>query len=110
MTLRFAVAAILVAQPVFSQAVAPEQQLTEELRIVSMDGTEPLSAIGSATVSPDGTELFVTQPLDRSVLVFDADTGEYLRSIEHATSAPNGMRQVGSIGWIADTMYVTDRA
>jgi hypothetical protein len=91
-----------------AQAPPPEWQLAEELRIVSADGTGPLSPIGSATVSPDGRELFVLQALDHAVRVFDADSGNFLRTIGRVGTHPGEFKQLGSIGWIADTLYATD--
>ena len=108
MTFRFAAAALFVAQPIFSQVGPPEQLLTEELRITSTDGTGPLSTIGNATVRPDAKELFVTQPLEYSILVFDTDTGEFLRSIDTGSSAAGIVTDPGAVGWIADTLYVID--
>lgn len=101
-------AMLLLAAPAHAQDDLPIWRLSEELRLGSLDGPGALSRIHSLTVSPDGALLFVAQPLDHTIRVFDAASGEPLRQTGRHGEGPGEFRMVDAIGWRADTLYATD--
>ena len=104
----FAVA-IFLPQLLEAQTVPAEWDLHEELRITTTGADDSLATLGHLTVSPDGNELFVTQPTEQAILVFDAETGMFRGRIGSRGGRAREFQQIRSIGWVADTLYVTDR-
>lgn len=106
--LLWAVAAVI---PLTLQGqVAERSTLSPQLRIGAADGPEALTTVGSAVLSPDGRLLYVGQPQERIVRVFDATSGKLLRTFGRQGSGPGEFNYVGRLGWRGDTLYVTDMA
>jgi hypothetical protein len=107
--MRFLIAVMLLgAAPLHAQSNPPIWRLSEELRIGSVDGPRALSRVQSLTVSSDGAALFVAQPLEHTIRVFDAVSGQPVRQIGRHGEGPGEFRMVEYIGWKADTLYATD--
>lgn len=101
-------AMLLVVAPAHGQDELPIWRLSEELRVGSLDGPGALSRVHSLTVSPDGALLFVAQPLDHTIRVFDAQSGKSVRQIGRHGEGPGEFRMIDHVGWRADTLYATD--
>jgi hypothetical protein len=86
----------------------PTWHLVEELRIGSTDGPDALSRVSDLTVSADGSTLYVAQPQEHTIRVFDAVTGEPRGRIGRHGEGPGEFVFVDRMGWLADSLYATD--
>ncbi|MBW3551994.1 MAG: hypothetical protein KY466_00715 [Gemmatimonadetes bacterium] len=88
---------------------APEPvRLVEELRIGTLDGAMALMAIHTAALSSDGRLLFVQQR-PPAVKVFDASSGELVRTFGRAGEGPGEFVQVSYLSVQGDTLFAADR-
>lgn len=101
-------AMLLLVAPAHGQGDLPIWRLSEELRVGSIDGPGALSRVHSLTVDTGGALLFVAQPLDHTIGVFDAVSGKSLRQIARHGEGPGEFRMLDHVGWRADTLYATD--
>ena len=98
---------LLVASAV-AQPSSENWRLVETLRIGSIDGQDALSDVTALTVSPDGTKLYVKQRFRNSISVHDTRTGRHLFEFGRNGEGPGEFRNLGNVGWLSDTLYVTD--
>lgn len=80
--------------------------LAQELRIGSQEGENALSRVPGLTVAPDGS-IYVSQPLARSVWVFDA-RGRRLANVGRRGSGPGEFLDPREVGWRGDSLWATD--
>jgi hypothetical protein len=86
----------------------PEWALHEELRIGSVDDPDQaLTSIGQVMVGPDG-RVYVSQPQDAMVRVFDR-TGAAAGVIGTRGQGPGEFRSMAAMGFLGDTLWVSDR-
>jgi hypothetical protein len=98
---------ISAADEVEAQTQAERWTLVPELRIGSFGAANyDLSQIGGIAVDREGS-IYVTQPADREVRVFDSDD-RYVRRIGRDGAGPGEFRSVGGIGFKGDTLWVSD--
>lgn len=103
------VAAILVSSPFGAEAQQPSiYRLDETLRIGAIDGPSALSRVSSLSVSQDGTLLYVAQPQEHGVRVFDATSGVAIKRFGKAGEGPGEFRELSRLGWRGDSLYATD--
>jgi hypothetical protein len=103
----FAVLFALV-QNLAAQSEPASWKLVQDLKIGSLDGPLALSAVSDLTVSRDGRNLYVAQRADRSIWMFEAGTGRFIRKIGRGGEGPGEFRRLYLLGWTADTLYATD--
>lgn len=85
----------------------PKLRLDPELSIGRERPAEyALSWIPDLSVDASGS-IYVAQPEDGGVRVFDA-AGRYLRRIGHPGEGPGEFRSIGALGWVGDTLWITD--
>src|SRR5690554_2302063 len=107
--MRYAICTLLLALPSGGQAQQPATwRLTETLRIGAIDGSSALSRISSLAVSHDGKLLYVAQPQEHTIRVFDAATGAALASFGKGGEGPGEFRDLLRLGWRGDSLYATD--
>lgn len=99
---------LLLPAPLLAQTPMSSWALEETLRIGSVTGAVTFSEVSSLTVSPDGGRLYVAQPQQGSIQMFDAVSGESLRTIGRFGEGPGEFRRLTNLGWRADTLYATD--
>jgi hypothetical protein len=93
--------------PESDQASIPEWTLVRELTIGSRDGREDaLTRIGSVVLGTQD-EVFVSQPEESVVRVFDLD-GHPRGKFAGEGDGPGELRGMGRLGRLADTLYVFD--
>jgi hypothetical protein len=81
-------------------------KLTEELRL---DATaEDFPAFNRVLVGPRGS-IAVVMPRDNQVRLYDA-RGKRLGIVGRTGAGPGEFRGLNSIGWIGDTLWITDRS
>jgi len=86
---------------------APEWGLEPDLRIGSLDSPEQaLTSVGALTLSPAG-EIFLSQPQEQCIRVFSS-SGQFIRTIGRQGQGPGEFLALGDMGWLADTLYVSD--
>lgn len=91
-------------------AHAQADALQPEVTIGAADGPGALSRVGSAVVSTDGSRLYVGQPQEHLVRVFDTVSGGVLAEFGRRGTGPGEFNHVGRLGWRGDTLYVVDIA
>lgn len=90
-----------------AQERIPTWSLRSDLRIGSADDPDySLTYVADLEIGSDGS-VFVSQPQDRTIRVFDR-RGRFLRTIGRAGEGPGEFRHVSQIGWIGDTLWVSD--
>lgn len=104
-------AASLVATALLSSqadAQAERWTLVPEIRIGSLDDPDQsLTRVSGVATSPSGN-VFVTQPQDRLIRVFDSD-GRATRVIGRAGEGPGEFSDlISHIGFLEDTLWVSD--
>ena len=104
----FAALLILLVAPCLSGQTPARWNLEPELRIGggNADPHYELNPIREITIGPDGS-IYVTQAGDQALRVFDAQ-GKYLRTIGRKGEGPGEFTGLGGVGFIGDTLYVTD--
>lgn len=103
------VAALLLGLPSAVQGQEPATwRLAETLRIGAVDGPSALSRVSSLAVSDDGSMLYVAQPQEHTIRVFDATTGAALASFGKGGEGPGEFRDLLRLGWRGDSLYATD--
>jgi hypothetical protein len=81
----------------------------ETLRIGSVDDPDQaLTRVGPLALGPQG-HLYVAQPGERLVRVFD-EAGRPVRTIGREGDGPGELRSLFYLGFLADTLHVTDVA
>lgn len=81
--------------------------ISEGSRIGSLDDLDQaLTAIARPVLGSSG-ELFVPQPGDANVRVYDSE-GRLLRLIGQRGNGPGEFQQMSSVGFIGDTLYIAD--
>jgi hypothetical protein len=94
---------------IVAQGSGARWTLTPELRIGSREREESaLSRISGLAVGRDG-KVYVAQPLDRAVWVFDA-RGKRLTNVGRRGNGPGEFQDPREIGWLGDTLWVHDAA
>jgi len=89
------------------QGRTPEWELEPELRIGSLDDPEQaLTSVLALTLGPEG-EIYVSQPQEQCIKVFSS-SGQFLRTIGRKGEGPGEFIALGDMGWLADTLYVSD--
>jgi hypothetical protein len=78
--------------------------LQEDLRLDA--NAEDFPSIGRLFVGPRG-EIAVPLPQDRKLAVYDS-SGKRTRTLGRRGPGPGEFEGIGSVGWIADTIWVTD--
>jgi hypothetical protein len=104
-------AAVIASTCAFSPlpALHGQQQLSLsfEFRLGTHGGGEyGLTHVGGAAIGPEGN-LFVLQPLERTVRVFTPE-GIFLRYVGRAGNGPGEFQRPVSLGFIHDTLWVID--
>lgn len=85
-----------------------EWRATEDLRIGSVDDSASAMAnVGSLAVDSGG-RIYVSQPVDRTIRVFDAE-GLHVGTFGRPGDGPGEFRQLSQIGIFTDTLYASDR-
>lgn len=64
--------------------------------------------MSSLTLSADRSELFVALEMEHAIRVYDAGTGEQVRTIGRGGEGPGEFRHLYGVGWRADTLFATD--
>lgn len=81
--------------------------LVEELRIGSVDDTlTGFSRIAGVLPAPNG-RVYVADSQDQRIRVFDAGGG-YVGAFGRRGQGPGEMERIRELGWVSDTLYVTD--
>jgi hypothetical protein len=78
----------------------------EEVRIPSEGGTYFLSDVSDIKALRSG-QIYVGQKQEARISVFDSQ-GEFLRHIGRRGYGPGEFQHLKSMGWLADTLWVTD--
>jgi hypothetical protein len=84
----------------------PQWTLVEESRIGSLDGDDALTLL--RYVVPVGDRLFVGQPQERSIKVFDIETGALVQVLGRGGGGPGEFNEVGRMTVRGDTVFVSD--
>jgi hypothetical protein len=101
------ISAILAGTSTVAHAQIERWALTPDLRIGSLDEAEyALSRVGQIGIGQDGV-MYVLEPDDGLVRVFDSN-GRFLRSIGGKGEGPGEFRAPQQLGWVGDTLWVTD--
>lgn len=82
--------------------------LREEFRIGALDGPGSITRVGDVLTSADGRLLYVSQPAEKVVKVFDAKTGGPVRSLGRAGRGPGEFQRVGGLSVRGDSVFVSD--
>ena len=85
---------------------APQVQLEEELRLDP--NVEDFSVVNRIWVGPRG-RIVVPLPQDRQLRIYDS-SGTRIATAGRDGSGPGEFRSLGSMGWVADTLWVFDGA
>lgn len=85
-----------------------EWRLNEELRIGALDGPTSLTSVGAVVQSADGRMVYVSQPDDRTIRVFDAVTGAPARLLGGAGRGPGEFERIGGLSIHGDMLFVGD--
>lgn len=92
-----------------SQTASTERwRLIEELRIGAVDGPQAITRVGGIVVSPDRRHIFVSQPQETLVRMFDAESGRLVRTIGRSGGGPGEFGLLTGIGIMRDTLVVLD--
>jgi len=83
--------------------------LIKELEIGSLEGNTALSLVSGILLDEEGSRIFVGQPQDASIKVFNARTGMFERSIGRRGSGPGEFQFLGRMGRKQDTLYVIEQ-
>jgi 6-bladed beta-propeller len=105
-----AAGAIAGTYPAELQAQVPELSVTEIQRF-PFDEDAPFARVSRLRQGPDG-HLYVTEMGAfgvKGVLVFDQE-GHFIRQIGRGGEGPGEFRQLASLGWHGDTLWVLDDA
>jgi hypothetical protein len=83
--------------------------LSEGLVIGSADGSEPytFTRISDITVDPSG-RIYVLDQIDARILVFD-HSGRFVRTVGRRGEGPGEFVQPTGMGWVGDTLWVSDQ-
>ena len=97
------------AQEVQSSGPTELWRVREDLRIGEVVGDEKytLSHVSDLTVGPTG-EIYVVQPQEQSVRVYDPD-GRFLDRIGRKGAGPGEFAHPTETGWYRDTLWVLDQ-
>jgi hypothetical protein len=98
--------AVLACQSEPAPVPYPPITLQEELRIRNPSESGPALEIGGAELDRDGS-LYLVDATMRQVLVFDS-TGKFSRAIGRGGEQPGEFSLIGSVGLLADTVWVSD--
>jgi hypothetical protein len=92
-------------------AQTPQEKwaLVEQLRIGSVDGPNALSAVSALSLSPDRRHIYVAQPRDYALLMFDASSGKYVRRIGQRGMGPGEFHAINWLSWRGDTLCIADK-
>lgn len=101
-------APMLCVSPLAAQQEPTRWDLREDLRIGSLEGPAAMTRVPDITTSADGMYLYVLESAERTVRMFDARTGEFLRRVGRGGDGPGEFRSPVKLGWRADTLYVVD--
>ncbi|HSA56929.1 MAG TPA: 6-bladed beta-propeller [Gemmatimonadaceae bacterium] len=99
----------MVASSPLAQTPTPRWTLVPELRVGgdAVSGPEyEFTTIREIAVAPNGA-MYVIQAQEQEIRVYDAQ-GKYVRTIGRQGGGPGEFTGLGSIGFIADTLYAID--
>lgn len=97
---------LITSTPGEAQSRAARWSLTPDLRIGSVDGPGALTRAADLVVGQDN-RLYIVQPQDRLVRVFSTD-GDLVRTIGRRGKGPAEFEHPERLGWIGDTLWVSD--
>lgn len=81
----------------------------EGLRIGALDRPMyTLTEVGGISIGPNGT-IFVAQPREHNIKVYDS-SGRFLQILGRQGGGPGEFSSILQMGWLADTLWVTDPA
>jgi hypothetical protein len=83
-------------------------RLVEDLRIGEADGPGALTAVSALVTSRDESLVFVGQPQEQTIRVFDAATGSFLSNVGRSGQGPGEFRSISRLSVRGDTMFVAD--
>lgn len=85
----------------------PEWDLEAQLRIGSHDDpAQALTAVGELVLGANGA-VYISQPQEQRIKVFSS-SGELVLTIGRKGDGPGEFSSIGSMGWLGDTLYVSD--
>jgi hypothetical protein len=87
------------------QAPVTQVQLVHDLRLDA--NGEDFSALNRVYVAPLRRHIVVPLPQDMQVRLYDS-TGKRLATVGNRGDGPGEFRFLGPIGWIADTLFISD--
>lgn len=97
------------AVPAAAQQTFEQWRLDPDLRIGSVAGpNDALTRITDLAVARDGT-MYLLQPLEQRIRVFSRQ-GQYLRTIGRRGEGPGEFLGLQGLGWLGDTLWVSDAA
>lgn len=99
------VAVALLHLPLSAQS---DWRLHEELRIGALDGPTSITSVGAVVQSADGRMVYVSQPDDRTIRVFDAVTGAPGGLLGRGGRGPGEFERIGGLSIRGDTLFVAD--
>ncbi|MEW5930442.1 MAG: hypothetical protein AB1941_23530 [Gemmatimonadota bacterium] len=99
----FSIAPVLLS----TQARSARWHLVEDLRIGAQDGAQSLTQVSGILASPDGRTVYVAQPQESRIRVFDS-RGRALPSIGRRGSGPGEFQGLAFLGWRGDTLCAVD--
>jgi hypothetical protein len=89
------------------QGELDQWSLERDLTIGSVsDSDQALTSVGSVAVDARGT-IYVTQPREKLIRIFSS-AGEFVRTVGRDGQGPGEFQSMGYLGWMADTLYISD--
>lgn len=85
---------------------AQRWSLHEDVRIGTQDGPDALTLVTALAVDDEG-RLYVAQPMDARIVVFDSGGGS-LTSLGREGDGPGEFRAPLQMGWVRDSLWVYD--
>jgi len=99
---------IVLTGPALAQHAPERWMLEEELRIGAIDGPQALSEVGAVLPSRSGDVVYVAQPQEHLIRVFDSSDGRLLRTIGRRGAGPGEFQRLSTLGLHGDSIYGTD--
>lgn len=93
-------------EPLRPSVSSPRLELTLGVEIQS--GVDDATLADPRAILADSNRIYVLDPLVPGVILFDRQ-GEWVRTIGQQGEGPGEFRQPDSMGWLSDTLWVTDR-
>ncbi len=98
--------ALVVAASALNAQQGPTARLVKEIVIDDASLPDGFTRVGTVVVGPGG-RLYVEQPMDNVVRVFDS-AGKYLKAIGTKGQGPGETESLGGIGFVGDTLWTYD--